>query len=73
MYGRGFGDVEAICLHQLASLRFLQLTDTEVTDAALEHLERLTNLNHLDLTNTRVTPEGVTELQKALPECEIVY
>jgi hypothetical protein len=43
-----------------------------VTDKGLLVLKGLTALRLLDLTNTKVTDAGVKELQKALPELEIV-
>ena len=33
----------------------VELTDSEATDAVLEHLKRLTKLKHLDLLGTKVT------------------
>ena len=60
-------------LEGLTSLTWLDLRDTQITDAGLKHLEGLTNLTTLDLRLTQVTPEGVKKLQRALPECEIVY
>jgi hypothetical protein len=59
-------------LQELTSLEHLDLRDTPVTDKGLQTLKRLTVLRLLDLTNTRVTDAGVKELQKALPEVEIV-
>ena len=35
-------------------------------------LKGLTKLKYLNLTGTKITPEGVEELQKALPSCQIV-
>ncbi|MCY2990029.1 MAG: hypothetical protein NTY19_19470 [Planctomycetota bacterium] len=49
----------------------VDLRDTQVTDAGLEHLRGLTQLIFLDLANTQVTDKGVAELQKALPNCKI--
>jgi len=36
------------------------------------HLKGLTKLQGLNLGNTQVTDAGVAELQKALPNCEIM-
>jgi Leucine-rich repeat (LRR) protein len=55
----------------LTQLRELYLTDTQVSDAGLEHLRRLTQLENLNLSNTQVTDAGVNELKKALPDVEI--
>jgi hypothetical protein len=59
-------------LKELTSLEHLDLRDTPVTDKGLQTLKGLTALRLLDLTNTRVTAAGVKELQKALPELEVV-
>ncbi len=58
-------------LRGLTNLRLLFLNNTQVTDAGLEHLSGLTNLQILELENTRVTATGVTDLRKALPDCQI--
>ena len=49
----------------------LYLRDTQITDAALEHLRMLHQLTSLDLTGTQVTDKGVKKLQQALPNCKI--
>jgi hypothetical protein len=49
----------------------LSLSDTQVTDAGLEHLKRLKNLRYLNLTGTQVTYEGIHMLKKTLPNCSI--
>ena len=60
-------------LRGMANLKQLFLDRTQVTDAALEHLNGLTNLQELEMRNTRVTAEGVQKLQRALPNCYILY
>jgi hypothetical protein len=65
-------DKGLVHLKELASLEHLDLRDTAVTDKGLRTIKRLTALRLLDLTNTKVTDAGVKELQKALPEVEIV-
>ena len=52
---------------------YLDLRDTQVTDSGLVHLKGLTNLEQLKLSGTQVTDAGVKELQKALPNCEIIH
>lgn len=46
---------------------------TPLTDAELKHIKRLTELRHLYLDGTHVTEQGVNGLQKALPDCEIIW
>ena len=58
-------------LRRLKKLGFC--VGTEVTDAGLVHLRRLTQLQELNLDDTKVTDQGATELQQALPNCNIRY
>jgi len=55
----------------LNKLEFLELSNTKVSDAGLEHLKGLSNLEFLYLTDTKVTANGAKKLQTALPKCEI--
>jgi len=57
----------------LASLEFLMLNKTEVTDAGLKYLEGMTNLELVSLHHTRVTDAGADRLQKALPKATIYH
>jgi len=59
-------------LKESSQLRTLMLNQTRVTDAGLTHLRGLTQLQYLNLSGTHVTAAGVAQLQKALPNCEIV-
>lgn len=56
----------------LKSLRTLNLFNTSVTDTGLRYLKGLTHLEWLNLGNTQVTDAGVADLQKVLPNVEIV-
>ena len=49
----------------------VDFSNTQVTDAGLEHLRGLTELQEVGLSNTQVTDAGVAELQKTLPNCKI--
>ena len=49
-------------LNGLTSLRFVDLGDTQVTDAGLEHLKGLTSLRFLDLADTQVSDAGLQHL-----------
>jgi hypothetical protein len=42
-----------------------------VTDAGLKELAGLKKLTYLDLFGAKATKEGVAELQKALPRCQV--
>jgi len=44
-----------------------------LSDAGFKHLAGLTNLTELDLRRTKASAAGVAELQKALPNCQIVW
>jgi len=59
-------------LNGLTELRLLYLHNTQITDAGLVYLKELTHLRWLSLANTHVTDKGVKELQRALPNCEII-
>jgi hypothetical protein len=60
-------------LYKLDQLHYLSLNDTKVIDAGLLHLHSLTNLTELDIGQTCATIDGVDELRRALPGCEIRY
>ena len=52
-------------------LRRLVLRDLPITNAGLLQLHSLHQLEQLHLINTDVTAEGVTALQKELPNCRV--
>ena len=58
-------------MKSLEEMRFLNLSNTGVTDMGVESLRRLTRLEELNLVNTGVTDEGVKKLQQALPNCKV--
>jgi len=43
-----------------------------ITDAGLPHLYRLKKLQYLNLIGTQCTEQGVAEIQKALPLCQVI-
>ena len=48
------------------------LSDTQITDAGLVHLEGLTSLTWLFLSRTQITDAGLAKLKETLPIwCEI--
>ena len=59
-------------LKGMTKLRSLSLANTDVTDAGLVHLKGMTSLQFLWLGNTSVTDAGFAELQKALPNCQVI-
>jgi hypothetical protein len=58
-------------LTSLPGLTWLDLADTSIGDEDLRHLTKLAALISLDLRGTRVTADGVQQLQRALPRCQI--
>ena len=49
------------------------LDGNKISDDGIERLKGLVNLRWLSIKRTDVTQSGVRDLQRALPECEIVY
>jgi len=61
-------------IRKLTRLKRLVLFRTGVTDAALENVKGLAGLKYLEVHRSpHVTPQGIKELQKALPKCEIIW
>jgi Leucine-rich repeat (LRR) protein len=58
---------------ELKRLKRLSLVGADLSDVGIRHLEGLTNLTDLDLRQTKVTKDGVSVLQKALPQCRITW
>ena len=57
---------------KLSNLSKLSLqVNKGITDEGLKEVAKLTQLKKVQLYATKVTEKGVTELQKALPECTI--
>lgn len=68
----GITDAAIDTLVKLQKLESINLYGTKVTDAGVKKLSALPNLKRLYLWQTAVTPAAIGELQKALPELEIV-
>ena len=64
-------DVDLRYLSALPVLEWLDLDDTQITDAGLDYLVALSSLRDLWLKRTHVTEQGVAALQHALPNCKI--
>lgn len=71
--GTKITDVGVCDLARLSRLETLSLANTEITDKALPHLERLTTLRALELKGTQISPAGAQRIQKALPNCAIIF
>lgn len=53
------------------TLRTLNIQATRITDAAVPTLASIENLASLQVANTGLSPQGILELHRALPNCEI--
>jgi len=72
LYGTGVNGTGLVHLNKLTRLEELDLEKSKVTNDGLSNLTGLAGLKLLNLHNTDVTDAGVAELQKALPNCEII-
>ena len=68
----GITDAAIDTLVKLQKLESVNFYGTKVTDEGVKKLSALPNLKRLYLWQTDVTPAAIEELQKALPEVEIV-
>jgi hypothetical protein len=66
-------DKAAQYLLQIRSLETLDLGDTAVTDAILDHLEGMKQLKTLFVGGPGVTLERVERFRKARPDCRVVW
>jgi serine/threonine protein kinase len=60
-------------LPQFINLRYLNLSRTRITDAAVETLGQLKLLGSLTIHDTHITAAGKDRLQKLLPDCTITW
>lgn len=61
--------VEVLML--MPSLQRLNLSDTDVDDAAMERLRTKDSLAYINIMGSKVTPEAVREFQKLRPDCTL--
>lgn len=66
LYGknRPIDDDDLAILHELPHLKSLYLTDTQVTDAGLDHVAACRDLEHLYLGNTAITDAGLAKIKR---------
>ncbi len=57
-------------LGRFPALRTLEIDETRISDQALPALKRLP-LDELDVGETRISVEGMQELKRALPQCQV--
>lgn len=64
-------DEFAPLLGSLKNLTELELTDSNLTDAGLKHLESLKKLEMLLVVGSQVTDAGLASFKKAVPKCKV--
>jgi hypothetical protein len=72
-YCAAFPEGILVSLQSVKNLKSLSLLNTNISDENLWQLFPMTNLATVTLTGTPTTKEGVAALQKALPNCKIVW
>jgi hypothetical protein len=72
LYGTHITDNGLQYLKGMSNLHKLVLGGSAITDLGLKHLQGLRNLRELVLSKTSVTPEGVAQLQRAVPQLQVV-
>jgi internalin A len=61
-------------IRKVKTLEILGLSNTGLTDEAIEYLEKLTLLSKLDITdNSSISGEAVDDLKQKLPSCSISH
>jgi Leucine-rich repeat (LRR) protein len=73
LLGTDVQDESLVHLRHLGALQQLSLRYTPITDLAVGYLKSLVSLKRLDIAGTKVTAGGVSELQRALPNCKTTY
>ena len=71
VYSTQLGDRAIQDLSKLQNLKTLSFDATQVTDAAIPTLSQMKSLTLLSITQTKFTADGVKQLAKAMPWCEI--
>jgi Leucine-rich repeat (LRR) protein len=66
------GALDALAkLRNLSNLKVLSLNHTDISDTGLHYLAGFTKLSHVMLNDCKVSAEGIRELRKSLPNCQI--
>ena len=58
---------------RFSRLESLILDANPITDDAVAELVRLSDLRYLRIRETQISQQGLADLQRALPNCRIVY
>jgi hypothetical protein len=66
-------DDEIAIIKPFHRLKSLNLSLSDITDAAIPDLIMLQSLKYLSIYKTKITPEGVERLRKEMPNTEIAY
>ena len=69
--GQRDADELARCLSQNHGIATITMTNCDLTDAGLEHLQQLVSLRNVNVSNTKVTQAGVERFHRAVPFCGI--
>ncbi len=64
-------DRAVVGLAKSKTLKFLNISFTNVTDAAIPDLSQMKSLTWLNIQDTKFTADGVKQLVQAMPWCEI--
>lgn len=78
-FDKPVADADLRHLKSLPNVKYLQLHRVQLSDAGLAHIAGLKKLKQLELSGlylppvTSITQTGVNELQKALPNCSIIF
>ena len=69
--GTSVSDTGLICLQSLEELEYVYLSQMDISDVGLKHLEKISTLKRLDVRKTKVTKNGIEAIKAAMPELEV--
>ena len=67
----GLKEVAKLTKLKELALGSISRSSSIITDAGLKEVAKMENLTSLVLSYTAITAEGITQLKKALPKCNI--